>query len=187
MKSQEDNFKKYISLFKAFFKIGLFTFGGGLAMLPIMQQACVDEHKWISEEDMLDCIAVSQSLPGPIAVNAATFVGRKVGGKLGVISAVLGTILPSYIVIILLVSVLEQFREIEAVQGALLGIKASTVGLILFAAYKNWKKVVKSAYSFVIAVLAFVSIIFLNFDAIYVIIAASLIGVISIKLKEVVK
>ena len=95
--------KELCRLFIAFFKIGLFTFGGGLAMLPLIQRTVVEDYKWMTEEEMLDCIAVTQAMPGVIAVNAATYIGNRRKGFAGSLAATLGVILPSFIIIILAV------------------------------------------------------------------------------------
>ena len=125
--------KELFRLFAAFFKMGLFTFGGGLAMLPLIQRTVVEDYQWMTEEEMIDCIAVTQAMPGVIAINAATYVGNKRKGFTGALSATLGVILPSFIVIILAVLFLGAIGENRYVDGAFTGIKAASCGRILYS------------------------------------------------------
>ena len=120
----------YLILFLTFFEIGLFTFGGGYSMIPLMQQATVSSG-WIEESEFLNFVAIAESTPGPFAVNMATFIGARQGGIFGAICATLGVITPSVIVILLIVAVFKKFLEYRAVKGALSGIKPVVVGLIL--------------------------------------------------------
>ena len=120
-----------MSLFSTFFKIGMFTFGGGYAMISLMQKEVVDNKKWISEEDMSDMIVISESTPGPISVNVATFVGYKVAGVLGSFAATLGLIVPSFLIIVLLAQVLDKLQGNEIFQNAFFGIRAAVIALIL--------------------------------------------------------
>lgn len=119
--------KKLLSLFWTFFKIGAFTFGGGYAMIPLIQREMAEKKGWISEKDILDIVAISESTPGPISVNSATFVGYQVGGVMGSFLATLGVVLPSFIIILAVSFVLKQFEQIrrsntpfgESAQGCL--------------------------------------------------------------------
>ncbi len=120
----------YWELFLVFFRIGAFTFGGGYAMLPLIQNAVVDKKKWLSDTEFIDMLAIAQSLPGPIALNTAVFVGNKHKGVKGSIFSSLGIILPSFITILLLVIVFTQFRENHAVEAVFKGIRPAVVALI---------------------------------------------------------
>ena len=124
----------YLDLFLTFFKIGLFTIGGGYAMLPLIQSE-VAAHGWMGETEIVNFIAVSESTPGAFAVNCATYVGSVKGGIPGAICATLGVVLPSFIIILLIVSLFKKFRENKYVQGALTGIKPAVIGLIASAAF----------------------------------------------------
>jgi len=119
----------YLTLFWTFFKIGAFTFGGGYAMLPLVQ-AEVAAHGWMSDADLVNFIAVSESTPGPFAVNVSTYVGAETGGLLGSLCATLGVVLPSFIIILLVARGYERFRDSLAVRGAMSGLKPAVVGLI---------------------------------------------------------
>ncbi len=151
----KNKFKACLSLLLCFMKIGAFTFGGGYAMIPLIQRETVEKKNWISDEDILDIVALAESTPGPIAINAATFIGYKVGGFFGAFSATLGVVLPSFAIILAISSVLSQFREIKAVQYAFEGIRAGVLALIVKALFGMYKKCKKSLFSYIIMALAF--------------------------------
>lgn len=165
-------------LFAAFFKIGLFTIGGGLAMLPLIQRMVVEEYKWLKEDEMIDCIAICQSLPGVIAINTATFVGYRRRKLAGSIAATLGTVLPSFIIIILAVLFLGAIGENPYVTGAFTAIKAASCGLILFSAIKLGKQILKNKFTWAIGIIAFVAIAIFDISAAWVIIFGALMGLI---------
>lgn len=118
-----------LELFLTFLKIGAFTFGGGYAMLPLIQSE-VAAHGWLSQEDLIDFIAVSESTPGPFAVNISTYVGMTVGGLPGSVCATLGVVLPSFVIILIVAKCLSRFRSSRIVSGCLSGLKPAVVGLI---------------------------------------------------------
>ena len=122
----------YLTLFLTFLKIGALTFGGGYAMLPMIREA-VASHGWLSDEALVDFIAVSESTPGPFAVNIATFVGSRVGGVFGAVCATGGVVLPSFVIILLVAGLFEKFRESKTVKGCMAGLKPAVVGLIAAA------------------------------------------------------
>ena len=134
-------------LFLTFFKIGLFTFGGGYAMIPLIKSEAADKKGWITQSDMLDIVAISESTPGPIAVNAATFVGCKTGGVLGSACATLGVVLPSFLIIALLGAVLDRVSGYKAVSYAFFGIRAGVLALIVKALIGMYKKCPKEKIS----------------------------------------
>ena len=119
----------YLDLFLTFFKIGLFTFGGGYAMLPLIQQE-VAAHKWLSEAQLINFIAVSESTPGPFAINMATFIGTTQGGVLGAACSTLGVVMPSFIVILLVAKFFTKFKDNKIVSGCMTGLKPAVIGLI---------------------------------------------------------
>lgn len=119
----------YITLFFTFFKIGLFSIGGGLATLPFLQDLA-DKHNWITQAELIDMIAISESTPGPIGINTATFVGFKAAGLFGGVISTLGIITPSIIIIILVAHYFKKFNEKPLVQGAFFGIRPAVTGLI---------------------------------------------------------
>ena len=119
----------WIELVLTFLKIGAFTFGGGYAMLPLIQSA-VERHGWLTQAEVVDFIAVSESTPGPLAVNMATFVGIRTGGILGAIIATLGIVLPSFIIILIIAKCFEKYKKSKAVGGIMSGLKPAVVGMI---------------------------------------------------------
>lgn len=122
----------YLTLFLTFLKIGAFTFGGGYAMLPLIREE-VAAHSWLTEQALVDFIAVSESTPGPFAVNIATFVGSREGGLFGAVCATGGVVLPSFVIILLVARVYAKFRDSKIVKGCMTGLKPAVVGLIAAA------------------------------------------------------
>ncbi len=123
--------KMLLKLFTTFFKIGLFSFGGGFAMIPLIQREVIERHKWINSKDFVDMLVLAQSTPGPIAVNTAVFVGYKTAGIVGAVAATLGTVLPSFIVILLLALFFAEVRENRYVDAAFRAMRPAVVALIV--------------------------------------------------------
>lgn len=119
----------YLELFLTFLSIGAFTFGGGYAMLPLIQKAVLD-NEWLTEEAIVNFIAVSESTPGPFAINIATYVGMETGGFLGAVCATLGVVTPSFIVILIVARVYKKFQESKVVKGLMTGLRPTVIGLI---------------------------------------------------------
>ena len=129
----KEKLKRIFQLFIVFFKIGAFTFGGGYAMIPQIKEVIVEKNKWLTEDEMLEIIAIAESTPGPIAVNMATYIGYLRKRSLGSFFATLGVVLPSFIIILLISLVYEQFANNKYVQYAFVGIKAAVAFLIIKA------------------------------------------------------
>lgn len=163
-------------LFTEFFKVGLFTIGGGLAMIPLITKIMVEDRKWISEDEMMECVAISQTVPGIIAINAATYVGYKKAGMKGGIAATIGVILPSFMIILLLANVLEIVAKKDFVQGAFVGIKACVTGLVLCVAYNLGKQNLTSVAHWVLAVSAFLMVVLFGINAIITIVVLAALG-----------
>lgn len=132
--------KNLFLLFFTFFKIGLFTFGGGYAMIALIEDICVEKKKWISHDDMLNVTVIAESTPGPISINCATYIGYRQAGFLGSVTAIIGVILPSFIIIFLISRVLDNFLKYTVVSNAFKGIKAAVGILIIDASYKLLKQ-----------------------------------------------
>ena len=132
--------KKLLLLFLTMFKIGLFTFGGGYAMIAIIERELVEKKKWIENEDFIDLIAIAESTPGPLAINSATYIGYKVAGVLGSVFATLGVVLPSFIIIFVISLFFDAFIKLKFVGYAFKGIQACVSYLILSAGIKMLKK-----------------------------------------------
>ncbi len=168
---------KKLELFLSFANIGAFTFGGGYAMIPLLQKEVVENKKWISENEMLDITAISQSTPGPLAINCATFVGYKVGGIMGSILATLGVVLPSFFVIIIVSILFNMFRDNAIVENVFAGIKAGVIVLILEAALKLSKQLKHNWFNFILLTASFLITVFTSINVIYVLIVCALLGV----------
>ena len=171
---------KNLDLFLTFMKIGAFTFGGGYAMIPLIQKEVCENKKWLNEKDITDIVAISESTPGPIAINAATFVGYKTSGFMGACLATLGVVLPSFLIISLISLILTQFQSIKAVNYAFMGIRAAVLALILKALWMMFRSVQKKKrpISYAIMGVSLILTAFLKIDAVFVIIGCGLFGLI---------
>ena len=168
---------KTLSLFFTFMKIGLFTFGGGYAMIPLIQRETVDNKKWINDKDILDIVAIAESTPGPIAINAATFIGYRVGGFLGALAATVGVVLPSFVIITAISFVLAAFQNIRWIQYAFNGIRAGVLALIVKALWSMFKQSPKGIFAYLIMLGAFAATAFLPVNVIYVILFCAAAGI----------
>ena len=153
--------KTVLQMFLTFARIGGFTFGGGYAMLPMLQKEVVEKYKWATNDELLDYYAIGQCTPGVIAVNVATFIGYKLKGIPGAVFATLGVVTPSMIIIGLIAALVSNFRELDVVQWAFSGIRAAVFALILSAVIKIGKKSLVDIFTviifLVVAVLSFVT------------------------------
>lgn len=168
---------KLWDLFLTFARIGGLTFGGGYAMLPMLQKEVVETKKWATEEELLDYYAVGQCTPGIIAVNVATFIGQKTRGILGGIIATLGVVAPSFFIILALATVINHFAEYEIVAHALAGIRVAVAALIVSAIVKLWKKGVKDTLGVIIFAVVVLASLILNVSPIIVVCIAMLFGI----------
>lgn len=174
--NKANHFKTYASLFASFFKIGLVTFGGGLAMLPILKRDLVDSKGWLTEDEILDYFAIGQSTPGVIAVNVATFVGYKRGGLIGSIFSTSGIVFPSLIIISLIAAFVSNFNELVWVQKALKGINVAVSVLLVKAVFSLGKKTVFDLCTFLIAALSFVLMFAFKVQGVWIVIGSALSG-----------
>ena len=165
-----------IELFFAFFRTGIFTFGGGLAMMPMLQKELIEKKGWLSEEDLIDYYAIGQSTPGIIAVNVATFVGFRQAGILGAIVATLGIISPSIIIITILAGTINSISEYPRVQAALKGINVAVAALLTTVIIKFAKKTIKNVWNVLYMLGAFLCIFWLKVPSFIVIITAIILG-----------
>lgn len=165
-------------VFLTFLKIGGFTFGGGYAMIPLIQKETVQNHKWITDEDILDIVAIAESTPGPIAINAATFVGFRIGKFLGAVCATLGVVLPSFVIILAISYVLEEFQSVLAVQYAFWGIRAGVLALITKALWSMYRQSPKGWVAYVVMGFSFLAVAFLHLNVFLVIVICASFGLI---------
>ena len=170
--------RRSLDLFLTFMKIGAFTFGGGYAMIPLIQKEVCDNKKWLKEQDIAEIVAISESTPGPIAINAATFAGQRVSGFAGACAATLGVVLPSFLIISLISLILTEFQSVKAVQYAFMGIRAAVLALILKALWMMFRATKKKAVSYVLMGASFILTAFIKIDAVFVIIGCGLFGLI---------
>ena len=168
--------KEICELVVSFFKIGIMTFGGGYAMLPMLQRELVENRKWVTEEEILNYFAIGQCTPGVIAVNTATFVGYKRCKIPGAIFATIGVVLPSMIIITIIAAVLSNFAHIPAVQHAFAGIRIAVSALIVVSVIKLIKTNVKSIAQIIIAVAAFVLVAVFGQNPVFAVIGAAVAG-----------
>ena len=171
--------KELIHLFLLFFKVGIMTFGGGYAMLPMLERELVVKRKYVTMEEIMDYFAVGQCTPGIIAVNTATFIGFKRKKVLGAISATIGVITPSVIIITLLASVLQLLAGNEIMQNAFAGISVAVCALIVQAILKLIKSGIKDALTFGITLAAFLAAFFGGVSPIIIILASAVVGVLA--------
>ncbi len=165
-------------LFWTFFKIGLFTFGGGYAMIPFIHQYAVEKYKWITDEEFLDIIAIAESTPGPIAINSATYIGHKVKGIKGSASATLGVVIPSLVIIVLIAAFFMQFKDNVYVEYAFKGVRVGVAILVLNAAIRMYKKLDKNWLSFGLILIGFGLVLFELLPVIAVIVIGGVVGII---------
>ena len=175
----ESKSKKIFQLFLVFLKIGAFTFGGGYAMIPIIQKEIVENKKWITDDDILEIIAIAESTPGPIAINSATFVGYRVAGFFGAMFATLGVVLPSFVIILLISFVLREFQHIPAVQYAFNGIRAGVLALLIKALVSMYKKAPKGLISYIVMGASFIITAFFDINVLFVIIGCAVFGLVT--------
>lgn len=160
-------------LYALFFKMGIFTFGGGYAMLPILKSEAVEKQKWISEEELLNYYSIGQCTPGIIAVNAASFIGYKLRGIRGLISATSGVISPSLLIIVLIAALLRQYMDNQYVQWAFGGIRISVIALIISTVWDMWKKGIRKIRDYTVFVIAAALLWCFNLSAVLIVILAA--------------
>ncbi len=159
-------------------KIGAFTFGGGYAMIPLIQREVCENKKWLKDEDLLEVVAIAESTPGPIAINAATFVGKRTAGFAGALAATFGVVLPSFLIIAAISFVLEQFESLKAVKYAFMGIRAAVLALMLKALVTLFKSAKKGFFAYMIMAAALILVAFAKIDAVFVIAGCAVFGLI---------
>ena len=185
-----------INLFWEFLKIGLFTIGGGAAMIPQIPHVATVEKGWLDDEEMLDCIAVGQSLPGVIAINIATYVGYRKRGIAGALAATFGVVLPAFVSILILVAILGAIGDNRFVAGAFMGIKAAVCGLLIVTSIKllmqmcgrgpGAAKVKRSrvVFTVIMAIDSLLAVAFFGITAILVILAGIVIGIVYYRIES---
>lgn len=169
--------KLLIELFVSFFKMGIMTFGGGMAMLPILEREIVENKKWASKEELLDYYAVGQCTPGIIAVNVATFIGHKLKGISGGIIATIGVVCPSIIIITAIAAFLKTFASIRWVQSAFTGIRVAVCALVISTVIKLIKTSVKDVFGIIFSVAVFLAVVLIDISPVIAVLIAIFMGI----------
>ncbi|NLN16425.1 MAG: chromate transporter [Firmicutes bacterium] len=173
---KKDHQATYLQMFTSFFKIGAFTFGGGFAMLPLIEREVIERHKWVDRDEILDIYALAQSVPGVIAVNSSMLIGYRLRGVPGAIVASIGVILPSLIVIIAIAKYFEQLIANVWVARGMAGISGAVAALIITAALRIARRTIKGMDTFLIALLSFLLVTFTKVNVFYILLLAGLLG-----------
>lgn len=181
--------KSLLKLFLTFLKIGAFTFGGGYAMIALMENAFVSEKKWIDKDEFLDMIAIAESTPGPIAINSATYIGYTLFGVLGSLVSTLGVVLPSFTVIYIISFFLDAFLKIKIIKYAFMGIQVCVIYLIMSAGIKMAKSLKKDKFTITVfiavtVVFSVLSLLAKNFSTILYIIICGVLGLAAYLVKK---
>ena len=171
-----------LKLFTAFARVGVLTFGGGYAMIPMLEREIVDRRGWATSEELMDYYAVGQCTPGVIAVNTATFIGYKIAGNLGGVVATLGVVFPSFVIISVIAGIIQNFADIPAVKSAFAAIRVCVCVLIFNSVLKLWKGAVKDKAALVLCLLVFVLSIFFNISPIVFVVFCALAGILFTRL-----
>ena len=173
-----DKIKNLLNLYFSFAKIGTFTIGGGLAMMPMMQAELIEKRKWITDEELIDYYAVGQSTPGIVAVNVATFVGYKQMGIIGGIFATLGMVTPSLVIIMILAGLINSINDFPIIQKALKGINVAVAALLTSTIINFMKKTIKKFTNAIFMLISFLLVFVLKLPSFWIILFALLIGVV---------
>lgn len=177
----KDQWKILFQLFWTFFKISPVTFGGGFAMIPLIEKEVVEKKKWLKKEDVTDVFALSQSVPGAVAINSATFIGQRIGGIKGAIAAMIGVSLPTFIIVLTLGIFYFYIQDNPKIEAAFLSIRASIVAIIAYAAIKIAKTAIIDKSTFGIMLIGIPVLFYIH--PIISIVAGALIGIITVKVK----
>lgn len=168
--------KELLQLVFAFAKVGIFGFGGGPSMIPLIEREVVDNYRWLSHEEFVDSLAMGMALPGPIATKLSAYTGYRVAGIPGAVAGTLGMVLPSLVMIIVLASILLTYRHSPWVQGMLKAVRPAVVALLALVVYQIFPRSVESWHTGLIAAVTFVSIVFLDYHPALAILGAALLG-----------
>ncbi|MGH4052704.1 MAG: chromate transporter [Clostridium sp.] len=174
-------FKMLTDIFKIFFKIGAFTFGGGFAMIPLIEKEMVENKGWVEKDEITDLFAVSQCIPGAIAINTASLIGYKIAKRKGAIVATVGVVLPSFLIITLIASFFSKFSDLAIVKAAFFGIRSCVVALIAIAAISVSKSAIKDKFCILLILITVFVVEFLNISPVIAIIISIIPGVIILK------
>jgi chromate transporter len=180
----EEELKKMFQIFWTFFKIGPVTFGGGYAMIPLIEREVVHKKKWVKIEDVTDVFALAESIPGAIAINSSTFIGYRIGGIKGAIAALLGVFLPTFFIVVLLSMIFLQIQDNPKIEAAFQAIRASIVALIVYAGYMIGKTAIIDKTTFMISFGSMAILLFLHIHPVLIILLGILLGILLVNIKQ---
>ncbi|MBQ6440044.1 MAG: chromate transporter [Mogibacterium sp.] len=160
-----------------FFKLGAFTIGGGIAMLPLLQNTLINDKKWFTKEEFMDIVAVCQSLPGVVAINMATYVGFKKKGLMGSVVSTFGVVIPSFTMILIIAKFITTLGDNSVLMGAMAGLRAAALGMVVVAMIQLLPAAIKNKWALLAAVTAFILIAVLRVNTAYVILLFAVIGI----------
>ncbi|WP_078434859.1 chromate transporter [Metabacillus halosaccharovorans] len=180
----KDETKKLFQLFWTFLKIGPVTFGGGYAMIPLIEREVVDKKKWVSHEDVADVFAIAESIPGAIAINSSTFIGYRIGGIKGAIAALLGVFLPTFLIVVMLSIVFLQVQNNPKIEAAFQAIRASIVALIVYAGYMIGKTAIIDKTTFVLSFGSMAVLFFFHLHPVLIIFSGIILGIVLVNIKR---
>ncbi|OLO38036.1 chromate transporter [Alkalihalophilus pseudofirmus] len=178
------NWRLLCEIFITFLKIGPVTFGGGYAMIPMIEREVVIKKKWIKEKDITEIFAVAESVPGAIAINSATFIGYRVAGVAGAVFAMAGVLIPTFLIVILLGIGYLLFKESPKIEAAFQGIRPAIVALITYAGYKIGKMALIDKTTLLTAGVTVFSLLFLNLHPIIIILSGAVVGILLVKIRD---
>lgn len=184
VQNRQTSFRKLLEIFWAFFKIGPVTFGGGYAMIPLIEREVVEKKKWVSSEDIADVFAISESIPGAIAINSATFVGYKIARLPGAIAALAGIVLPTFLIVIALCIAFLKVQDNPKVEAAFQGIRAATVALIVFAGLKIGRTAVLDKTTLGTVIVTVAILLFAHLNPVLIIVFGAIAGIVMVKIKK---
>lgn len=176
---KKDKLKLYLRLLLSFMKIGVVTFGGGYAMIPIIENETCNKRKWVTPQQLIDIVALSESTPGPIAICAASYIGYITAGFLGAFCATLGVVIPSFVIIFIVSIFLNHFNELDIVRFAFTGIRAGVLALIIKAVISMFKKAPKHIVAYVIMALSFVLVVVFSANVLVIILSSAVVGIVA--------
>lgn len=176
---KNNKLKIYLQLLLSFMKIGVVTFGGGYAMIPIIENEVSKKRKWISDSDLIDVVALSESTPGPIAICAASFIGFKTAGLIGAFMATFGVVLPSFVIIFLISLLLNNFADLDIVKYAFTGIRAGVLALIIKAVVSMFKKAPHHIIAYIIMAVSFALVVLFSTNVLIIILSSAVVSIAS--------
>lgn len=184
MKEKELGLKEKLQMFFTFFKIGIFTFGGGYSMIPLIEKEVVNKNKWLTKKEISDLLSLSQTLPGSVTINSATLIGYKILQLEGSIIATLGVVLPSFIIILIISLFFTNVAQLGSIQAFLHGVQSAIISLILFSAISFKKESIEDKLNWIILIISLISMILFHINPIIIIFIGIIIGSFSFAIKH---